>query len=58
MADHITRNKELDELIFDHIYQLTEDSDDGHVKYIDKILFSYLCHHHKYLEEISIPKAS
>ena len=57
MADNIARNKELYMFIFDRLYQLTEDADDGHVKYIAKILFSFLCHHHKYLAENLHPQS-
>ena len=46
MADRIVHKKELDDFISNCLYQLTDNDDDGHVKYISKILFASLCHHH------------
>ena len=34
-----------------NIYHLTDDTDDGHAKYLSKISFASLCHHHEYLAE-------
>ena len=49
MADPIARKKELDNFLSDPFYQMTDNADDGHVKYLAIILFASLCHHHEYL---------
>ena len=49
MAYCIACKKELDDFLSDRLYQLTDDADDGHIKYLAKILFSYIFHHHEYL---------
>ena len=41
----------MDKFISDCLYQLTDNDDDGHVKYIATMLFASLCRHHEYLAE-------
>ena len=49
IADRIPRKKCFDEFLFDCLYHFNDSDDDGHVKYLAKILFASLYHHHKYL---------
>ena len=47
----IEHKKQLYKFLFGCLYQLTENANNGHVKYLAKFLFASLCHHHEYLEE-------
>ena len=49
ISDQNVRKKELDRFLYDLLYQLTYDADDGNVKYMAKFLFASLLHHHKYM---------
>ena len=53
----ISRKKELDMFISYNIYHLTDDTDDGHAKYLSKISFASICHHHEYPAENVHPRS-
>ena len=46
LNDRIERKKKLDKFLSDRFYQLTDNADDKHIKYLAEILYAYLCHHH------------
>ena len=57
MDDCIAIRKELDEFIYNFLYQLTDDADYGHIKYLTKMFFVSLCHHHEYLTKTLHPQS-